>query len=92
LLTFHSTYNYRHIMSLATDTSSFASRVSGTALENGCDTPEDHGTAMYEGAFCESQIGWRSFTRRLMFVVSDAIFHQAGDVSQYFSCPNSAVE
>ncbi len=43
------------------------------------DVPESHGDALAQVIECQSQIGWRQHSRRVVLLATDATFHIAGD-------------
>lgn len=66
-------------MPLTSATDDFAKRVDATPIKYGYDTVESASDALAQVALCDNQIGWRSNTRRMVVVASDALFHIAGD-------------
>lgn len=48
-------------------------------LPDAYDVPEAHADAMTQVIECAKEIGWRDYTRRVVLVATDAVFHVAGD-------------
>jgi len=66
-------------MPLTDSMEDLTANIEATEIMSGSDWPESAGDAMFQAAACGSKIGWRSNTRRLMIVATDATFHLAGD-------------
>jgi len=72
-------YSVRNRMPLTADYKDFTRIIQATPILSGGDGPESAGDALAQVALCEGRIGWRSNTRRLVILATDAKFHVAGD-------------
>ncbi|KAJ6639984.1 Integrin beta-PS [Pseudolycoriella hygida] len=72
-------YSFHNNLPLTPRTENFVEAVRAVPIFNGADVPESHADALSQVSECESEIGWRNFTRRVVVVATDAIFHVAGD-------------
>lgn len=68
-------------MPLTSETERFKSNVRDTVvpLPDAYDVPESHGDALAQVIECETEIGWRNHTRRVVLLATDATFHTAGE-------------
>ena len=72
-------FNYEHIVSLTNSTSTFRSHLEGTIISTNVDDPEDPLGAMLQSIACKDLIGWRTYARKIILVITDDVPHTAGD-------------
>uniref|UniRef100_A0A183BHL6 Integrin beta n=1 Tax=Globodera pallida TaxID=36090 RepID=A0A183BHL6_GLOPA len=73
------TYGFRHQMSLTSNTAKFAKEVDKAQISGNLDAPEGGFDAVMQAISCNSSIGWRERSRKMIVFSTDAGFHFAGD-------------
>ncbi|KAI6234958.1 Integrin beta-PS [Aphelenchoides besseyi] len=73
------TYGFRNQMSLTTNTNKFAKEVDKAEISGNLDAPEGGFDAIIQAIMCNSSIGWRERSRKMIVFSTDAGFHFAGD-------------
>jgi len=68
-------------LSLTKDYSGFVEAVKASTIRDGGDTPESQLEGLFQASACLDQIKWRSNSRRILLLLTDAQYHKAGDVS-----------
>uniref|UniRef100_A0A803SXC9 Integrin beta n=1 Tax=Anolis carolinensis TaxID=28377 RepID=A0A803SXC9_ANOCA len=71
-------FAFRHVLSLTDDVQRFHKEVGKQSISGNLDVPEGGLDAMMQVAVCGSKIGWKNYTRLLVYA-TDAGFHFAGD-------------
>ncbi|XP_041366244.1 integrin beta-PS-like [Gigantopelta aegis] len=72
-------YSFKNQLSLDLDTSLFAKKVLAANVSGNLDAPEGGFDAIMQAVVCDSDIGWRNQSRRMLVFSTDAGFHYAGD-------------
>ncbi|CAD5214572.1 unnamed protein product [Bursaphelenchus okinawaensis] len=73
------TYGFRNQMSLTTNTNKFSKEVEKAEISGNLDAPEGGFDAVVQAIVCNSTIGWRERSRKMIVLSTDAGFHFAGD-------------
>lgn len=72
-------YGFRNHMPLNTDTSGFTQQVANSQISGNLDAPEGGLDAIMQSIVCQSEVNWRSKSRKMLVFTTDAGFHYAGD-------------
>ncbi|KAG1654968.1 Integrin beta-PS [Nymphon striatum] len=72
-------YGFKNHMALNLNTSQFSDEVQAASISANLDQPEGGFDAIMQAMVCQSKIGWRSQSRKLMLFSTDSSFHSAGD-------------
>ncbi|XP_059178838.1 integrin beta-1-like [Physella acuta] len=72
-------YGFKNQLSLDNETEKFAKKVLEARVSGNLDAPEGGFDAIMQAVACESEIGWRAISRRMLVFSTDAGFHYAGD-------------
>ena len=72
-------YGFKNQLPLNDDPSVFQTKVQNAKVSGNLDAPEGGLDAVMQAISCESQIGWRNPSRRMLLYSTDAGFHFAGD-------------
>ncbi|VDI22746.1 integrin beta 1, partial [Mytilus galloprovincialis] len=72
-------YGFKNQLPLNGDPSLFQTKVQEAKVSGNLDAPEGGLDAVMQAIACESQIGWRNPSRRMLLYSTDAGFHFAGD-------------
>jgi len=72
-------YPYKTDSPLTTNTTLIQNTINGLFTRNGADAPESQIEALLQIARRTSELGFRATTRRVVFLATDAAFHQAGN-------------
>ena len=72
-------FNYEHVISLTNSSVLFNSSVQETIISDNVDDPEDPLGAMLQAVVCEELVGWRENSRKILLIMTDDVFHTAGD-------------
>ncbi|XP_067927846.1 integrin beta pat-3-like [Watersipora subatra] len=74
-----SPYSFKHRLVLTDNTSAFADKVDATQVSGNLDEPEGGFDALMQAIVCDSVIGWRANSRKMLIFSTDSPFHSAGD-------------
>ncbi|XP_048754285.1 integrin beta-1-B-like isoform X2 [Ostrea edulis] len=72
-------YGFRNVMKLDINSTIFRDKVRAAKVSGNLDAPEGGFDAIMQAVACESEIGWRNRSRRMLLFSTDAGFHYAGD-------------
>ncbi|XP_061186067.1 integrin beta-1-A-like isoform X2 [Saccostrea echinata] len=72
-------YGFRNVHPLNPNATLFRDKVNAARVSGNLDAPEGGFDAIMQAVACESQIGWRNRSRRMLLFSTDAGFHYAGD-------------
>lgn len=72
-------YGFKNQLPLNGDPTLFQTKVQEAKVSGNLDAPEGGLDAVMQAIACESQIGWRNPSRRMLLYSTDAGFHFAGD-------------
>lgn len=72
-------YGFRNHLRLISNVSEFRRIVNETEMSGNLDAPEGGFDAIMQVVACKKKIGWRSQSRKLVVMSTDASFHYAGD-------------
>ncbi|CAH1789506.1 unnamed protein product, partial [Owenia fusiformis] len=74
-----SPYGFKNQLPLDDDPREFESRVKAAKVSGNLDSPEGGFDAIMQTITCETKIGWRPNSRKMLLFSTDAGFHYAGD-------------
>ncbi|GFO07717.1 integrin beta, partial [Plakobranchus ocellatus] len=72
-------YGFKNQLSLDLETKKFAQQVRSARVSGNLDAPEGGFDAIMQAIACDTEIGWRNISRRMVVFSTDAGFHYAGD-------------
>lgn len=72
-------YGFKNHMPLASDTGRFATEVRDARVSGNLDAPEGGFDAIMQAIVCDTKIGWREKSRKMLVFSTDSGFHYAGD-------------
>ncbi|XP_022307224.2 integrin beta-PS-like [Crassostrea virginica] len=72
-------YGFRNVLALNQNATFFKDKVGRSMVSGNLDAPEGGFDAIMQALACESQIGWRDRSRRMLLFSTDSGFHYAGD-------------
>ncbi|XP_013181029.1 PREDICTED: integrin beta-PS-like [Papilio xuthus] len=72
-------YSFRHQVKLTESYDNFKTVLSKTPLRKNYDEPESALDALAQVMACKEEIGWRTQSRKIVVLLTDASYHVAGD-------------
>uniref|UniRef100_K1QUZ5 Integrin beta n=1 Tax=Magallana gigas TaxID=29159 RepID=K1QUZ5_MAGGI len=72
-------YGFRNVHPLDPNATLFRDKVNAAKVSGNLDAPEGGFDAIMQAIACETEIGWRNRSRRMLLFSTDAGFHYAGD-------------
>ncbi|XP_026495525.2 integrin beta-nu [Vanessa tameamea] len=73
------TYSYKHHLTLTNQVNEFIEKVNSSSVTANLDNAEAQLDALVQAITCAKEIGWSPHSRKIVILLSDGLFHTAGD-------------